>query len=66
MRGACFGNAGSRDVFAHCQHVAVRRGEVHSSKADDLGEVVALALVGISGGGNEESAVCTLASEKDG
>lgn len=66
MRGACFGNAGSRDVFAHRQHVAVLRGEVHSPKADDLREVVALALVGIRGGGNKESAVCTVASEKDG
>lgn len=66
MRGACFGNAGGRDVFAHRQHVAVLGGEVDSPKGDDLREVVALALVGIRGGGNEESAVYTVASEKEG
>lgn len=66
MRGACLRNAGRRDVLADCQHVIiVGRREVHSSEGNDLGEVVSLALVGVRGGGNEESAVCTVASEKD-
>ena len=59
------GDAASRDVVAHGEHVAEGGGEVSPAQAGYLGKVVAIALARVGGGGKEEGTACSFTSEND-